>query len=69
MAISPDDRIIAAVCIFSSLKLMFQGSLDHVIRAWDAQTGYFFERFEGHEDSVYSVAFSPDGMYNTHLSV
>lgn len=28
---------------------------------WDARSGYFIERYEGHLDSVYSVAFSPDG--------
>merc|ERR1712232_867163 len=49
IAISPDGRLIAA------------GSLDKIVRLWDAQTGYFLERYEGHDDSVYSVAFSPDG--------
>ena len=49
VAISPDGRMIAA------------GSLDRIVRLWDAQTGYFLERYEGHTDSVYSVAFSPDG--------
>lgn len=31
---------------------------------WDAQTGYLVERLEGaegHKDSVYSVAFAPNG--------
>ena len=32
-----------------------------MIRIWDLRTGYLLERFEGHENSVYSVAFSPDG--------
>lgn len=43
------------------LKSSLQGSLDRIVRVWDAQTGYFLDRFEGHKDSVYSVAFSPDG--------
>jgi len=34
---------------------------------WDARSGYFIERYEGHLDSVYSVAFSPDGNIHTHL--
>lgn len=37
-----------------------QGSLDRIVRLWDTETGYFLERYEGHLDSVYSVAFSPD---------
>lgn len=41
----------------------YQGSLDRIVRLWDAQTGYFLERYEGHLDSVYSVAFSPDGTF------
>lgn len=32
-----------------------------MVRLWDATNGFFLERFEGHLDSVYSVAFSPDG--------
>jgi glucose repression regulatory protein TUP1 len=38
-----------------------QGSLDKMVRVWDIRTGQLLERFEGHKDSVYSVAFSPDG--------
>jgi general transcriptional corepressor TUP1 len=38
-----------------------QGSLDYIVRLWDAHTGYFLERYEGHTESVHSVAFSPDG--------
>lgn len=32
-----------------------------MIRLWCLKTGALLERFEGHQDSVYSVAFSPDG--------
>lgn len=49
VAISPDGRLVAA------------GSLDKVVRVWDAQTGKLLERLEGHKDSVYSVAFMPNG--------
>ena len=48
------------VVLFS---LLHQGSLDRIVRLWDANTGYFLERYEGHTDSVYSVAFSPDGPF------
>ncbi|RKO86647.1 WD40-repeat-containing domain protein, partial [Blyttiomyces helicus] len=37
------------------------GSLDEMVRVWDIRTGQLLERFEGHRNSVYSVAFSPDG--------
>lgn len=37
------------------------GSLDKIVRVWDAVTGQLLERLEGHKDSVYSVAFMPDG--------
>jgi glucose repression regulatory protein TUP1 len=40
--------------------------LDKSVRIWDTQTGVLVERTEGeqgHKDSVYSVAFSPDGRH------
>ncbi len=30
---------------------------------WDIKTGKLIEKLESHKDSVYSVAFSPDGKY------
>lgn len=32
-----------------------------MVRIWDAVNGTLLERLEGHKDSVYSVAFMPDG--------
>lgn len=32
-----------------------------MVRVWNVQTGQQLERLKGHKDSVYSVAFSPDG--------
>ncbi|KAJ7443875.1 WD40-repeat-containing domain protein, partial [Mycena latifolia] len=49
VAISPDGRHVAA------------GSLDTLVRLWDASTGALVERLRGHRDSVYSVVFTPDG--------
>lgn len=42
-------------------RLLASGSLDKVVRVYDTETGQLLSRFEGHSDSVYSVAFSPDG--------
>ncbi|KAI9338003.1 WD40-repeat-containing domain protein [Obelidium mucronatum] len=42
-------------------KCVASASLDMKIRVWDLRTGRLLERFEGHKDSVYSVAFSQDG--------
>jgi glucose repression regulatory protein TUP1 len=40
------------------------GSLDKSVRVWEIARGFLVERLEGpdgHKDSVYSVAFSPNG--------
>ncbi|ORX51529.1 transcriptional repressor TUP1 [Piromyces finnis] len=50
VAISPIDGLCVAA-----------GSLDKIVRLWDTRTGKLLERFDGHTDSVYSVAFSNDG--------
>jgi len=51
VAVSPDGKLLAA------------GSLDTIVRLWDASTGKLLDRLRGHRDSVYSVAFSPDGAW------
>jgi len=37
------------------------GSEDHTARLWDAYTGQCLQSFEGHEGTVESVHFTPDG--------
>jgi glucose repression regulatory protein TUP1 len=32
------------------------------VRVWDIETGNLVERIRGHADSVYDIAFSPDGQ-------
>ena len=32
----------------------------HTYRLWELKTGKLLEKFDGHNDSVYSVSFSPD---------
>ncbi|KAJ3413492.1 general transcription repressor [Chytridiales sp. JEL 0842] len=58
----PKDSGVTSVAI-SPLdgKCVATGSLDKMVRIWDLRTGRLLERFEGHMDSVYSVAFAPDG--------
>ncbi len=37
-------------------------SKDNIVRLWDASTGDELNVLRGHEDTVFSVAFSPDGL-------
>ena len=39
---------------------MFRIRVLQAVRIWDARTGELLERLQGHRDSVYSVAFTPD---------
>ena len=43
------------------LNLMRRTSSDPMIRLWNVKTGKELHRLKGHEGSVISVAFSPDG--------
>ena len=49
MVISPDARFIAV------------GLLDTIACSWDVAMGMLLDRLHGHGNSVYSVAFTPDG--------
>ncbi|KIM86312.1 hypothetical protein PILCRDRAFT_39554, partial [Piloderma croceum F 1598] len=42
-------------------QLVAAASLDGVVRIWDVATGGLLECLRGHRDSVYSIAFTPDG--------
>ena len=48
MCLSPDERFVAA------------GFMDAMVRVWNVLTGQLMVYFNGHNDSVYSVAFTPD---------
>ncbi|MEB3279140.1 MAG: NB-ARC domain-containing protein [Lyngbya sp.] len=34
---------------------------ENIVRLWDIESGQCFQSLEGHQDSVWAVAFSPDG--------
>ena len=46
--------------VFSTDGKKFAASGDRVIRIWDVESGQELQKFEGHDDMVVSVAFSPD---------
>jgi WD40 repeat protein len=55
---SPDDKSILTGC--SSTEDVVPGSGDKTARLWDLQ-GNVLQVFNGHESSIHSAAFSPDG--------
>ena len=59
----PVDAGVTSVAISPDGKLLAAGSLDTVVRVWDAATGAMLDKLKGHKDSVYSVAFAPDGKW------
>jgi WD40 repeat protein len=59
---------VEAVAFSLDGKLLASGDTDHAVCLWDAGTGKEVARFGGHEGSVYSVAFSPDGSTLASLS-
>lgn len=57
------DAGVTSVVMSPDGKYLAAGSLDTVVRIWDASTGTLLDKLKGHKDSVYSVAFSPDGKF------
>lgn len=58
VAVVPGDgSLVAASCI------------DDKVYIWDANTGALLKTLEGHEDSVYGVAFTPDGRSLVSVSL
>jgi WD40 repeat protein len=63
VAFSPDGRLLASgSCQRNSNYFCSQGEIKPgEIKLWDVTTGSLVRTLTGHTDSVYSVAFSPDG--------
>lgn len=59
----PVDAGVTSVVMSPDGQYLAAGSLDTIVRIWDAQTGQLLDKLKGHKDSVYSVAFSPDGKF------
>ncbi|KAJ1344742.1 hypothetical protein BSLG_000265 [Batrachochytrium salamandrivorans] len=60
---APKDAGLTSVAIRpSDSRCVAAGAIDDTIRLWDAVTGQLLERFVGHQNSVYAVAFSPTGL-------
>ena len=58
---SPSDAGVTSVALSADGTMLAAGSLDTVVRIWDARTGALLDKLRGHKDSVYSVAFAPHG--------
>ncbi len=50
ISISPNNCYVAAGC------------LDQIVRIWDLDTGNMVAKLRGHQDSVYTTRFMPDGQ-------
>jgi WD40 repeat protein len=65
--------MIYAVAFHPKLDLVASAGYDNAVKLWDANTGklvrelrpfrYLYVETPGHHDSVYALAFSPDGEY------
>ena len=55
------SNIRSAVCSQDG-RIIYSGSEDKLVKAWNTQTCELIHEFSGHEDFVYTVALSPDGL-------
>jgi dipeptidyl aminopeptidase/acylaminoacyl peptidase len=63
VAFSPDGRSVISGSGWDIDEKGFSAGKDNTIRLWDVSTGRERQRFLGHENFVYGVAFSPDGRW------
>jgi len=55
------DTGVTSVAILPDVRFVTAGSLDTVVRIWDVVTGMLLDHLRRHSDSIYLVAFTPDG--------
>ncbi|CAK5268605.1 unnamed protein product [Mycena citricolor] len=61
---TPDGGV-TSVAISANGSRVAAGSLDALVRVWDVKSGALVRRLRGHGDSVYSVAFVPEGTVSS----
>ena len=62
IGLSPDGRYIVTGATINGRKTAKEAaSKKQTVIIWDAQTGEKFKSLQGHDNSVYDVAYSPDG--------
>jgi WD40 repeat protein len=54
---------VLAVAVTPGGAHAISGSCDETLRVWDLRSGQMLCTLEGHEDSVFAVAVTPDGHY------
>ncbi|PVF95652.1 hypothetical protein CPB86DRAFT_816988 [Serendipita vermifera] len=59
-------NLVKSVAFSQDRRLIVSGSMDHTVRVWDVETGQPLGRpLRGHTQSVTSVSFSPDRLWDT----
>jgi WD40 repeat protein/serine/threonine protein kinase len=56
-------QAVRAVAISRDGRRALSGCDDKILRLWDPESGEIVQRFHGHEDPIFAVAFSPDGRH------
>jgi WD40 repeat protein len=55
------SQVVETVAFSQDGKLLASGSGDGAIKLWDVKSGVMLRTLLGYADTVYSIAFSPDG--------
>jgi serine/threonine protein kinase len=55
--------VLAVAVSADGKRILSGGTRDNTVRLWDFEQGTLLRAFKGHTDSVWGVAFSPDGRF------